>query len=84
MNLEGYVPFCFHYIPLADLNPCSEQMSMPMPCVPYRRNWRNYERTEPGIVIGSTDDSRNMRKSYRSFEIAVRLWKRREPMVEGG
>jgi hypothetical protein len=47
----------------------------------YRKSLRSYERTEPGTAIGSTGVSRNTRKSYKSFETAVRLWKRREPMA---
>ena len=54
---------------------------MPMSCVLYRRSWRSYERIEPGIVRESTGVSKNMRKSYKSSEIAVRLWKRSEIMA---
>lgn len=54
-------------------SPYSEPMGTPTPCALYRRSWRSYERTEPGIVRGSTAVSRNTRKSHRSSEIAVRL-----------
>jgi len=77
MNSERLVPFCFDFCVCLSV-PFSEPANTPTPCVLYRRSWRNCEKTETGIVIGNTCVSRNMRKSYKSSEIAARLWRRRE------